>query len=70
MDDTQDLAEYLIRERLREAEARGAVHALLRAARRAEASRDGARRRRPGLWWHVATAWAKHLSLPKICNRL
>src|SRR5439155_7843767 len=28
MDDTQYLAEYLIRERLREAEARGAVHAL------------------------------------------
>ena len=70
MDENVYLAQFLVRERLREAEARGAYHAMLQEARRGTVSRDSARPRRSGLRWLTSVAWVAHLSLPKICNRL
>ena len=60
MDDNEYLLQYLIRERLREAEARGAFHSMLRHARPS----------RFGLWWRLTVARAAHLSLPKLGIRL
>ncbi len=68
--DDEYLAQFLVRERLREAEARGAYHAMLQEARRGTVSRDGTRPKRSGLRWLASVAWVAHLFLPKICNRL
>ena len=76
MDENEYLAQFLVRERLREAEARGALRMMLREAReradarRREASDDRARPGRFGLWWHVMVARAAHLSLSKLGNWL
>ena len=70
MDDYEYLAQFLVRERLREAEARGAYHAMLQEARRGTVSRDSTRPGRSRLRWLASVAWVAHLSLPKICNRL
>lgn len=68
--DNEYLAQYLIRDRLREAEARGALNAMVRQARRRAVSRDGARPRRSGRWRQASAAWFAQLALPKIWNRL
>jgi len=70
MDDYEYLAQYLVRERIREAEAREAVHRMLQEARRETVSRDSARPGRSVLRWLASVAGVTHLSLPKICNRL
>ena len=70
MDDYEYLAQYLVRERIREAEASGAYHSMLQEARRGTVGRDSARPGRSGLRWLTFLAWVAHLSLPKICNRL
>jgi hypothetical protein len=70
MDDYEYLAQFLVRERLREAEGRRALHAMLQEARRGTVSRDSARPGRSWLRWLASVAWIAHLSLPKICNRL
>ncbi len=70
MDDYEYLTHYLVRERLREAETRGALHAMLQEARRGTVSRDSTRPGQSGLRWLASVAWVAHLSLPKICNRL
>ena len=70
MDDYEYLAQYLVRERIREAEARGAYHAMFQEARRGAVSRDSTQPGRSGLRWLASVAWVAHLSLPKICNRL
>ena len=67
--DDEYLARFLVMERLREAEARGAYHAMLQEARRGTVSRDGTRPKRSGLRC-ASIAWVAHLFLPKICNRL
>lgn len=74
--DNEYLTQYLVRERLREAEASGALHSalrqasMLRRARHREASRDDARPGWFGLWWQMAVARAAHLALPKSRIRL
>jgi len=70
MHENEYLVHYLIRERLREAEARGAFHSMLRQSLRGEVSRDSARPTWSGLWWQATVAWVAHLTLPKIWNRL
>jgi hypothetical protein len=70
MDDNEYFIQYLVRERLREAEARWAYRAMLQEARRGTVSRDSTRPGRSGLRWLASVAWVAHLSLPKICNRL
>ena len=70
MDDYEYLAQFLVRERLREAEGRRALHAMLQEARRGTVSLDSARPGRSWLRWLASVAWIAHLSLPKICNRL
>jgi hypothetical protein len=70
MDENVYLAQFLVRERLREAAARGAYRAMLQEARRGTVSRDSARPGRSWLRWLASVAWIAHLSLPKICNRL
>jgi hypothetical protein len=75
MCDNEYLAQWMIKERLREAEARGALNSTLRHApvlRPAQGDDAGDERARPTrleLWWQVSTAWAAHLALPKIWNR-
>ena len=66
----------MIQERLREAEARGALNSMLREASRLRQTRDtAAGRRAPGRhgskrWWQTSAAWVGHLALPKMWNRL
>jgi len=62
MDENEYLAQFLVRERLREAEARGAYHAMLQEARRPTVSRDSARPGRSWLRWLASVAWVAHLS--------
>lgn len=76
MCDNEYLAQAMVKERLRDAEARGAFNSMLRHAassarlpRRASADT----RRRPTrleLWWQASAAWVAHLALPKTWNRL
>jgi len=60
--DDEYLAQFLVMERLREAEARGAYHAMLQEARRATVSRDSTRPGRSWLRWLASVAWVAHLS--------
>jgi hypothetical protein len=76
MCDNEYVAHAMVKERLREAEARGAFNAMLRqASPEPERLGRGAAKERPrptrlGLWWQASTAWAVHLALPKMWNRL
>jgi hypothetical protein len=73
MCDNEYLAHAMVRERLREAEARGVFNAMLRQAsttRPPAASREHSRRTRLELWWEASAAWVAHLALPKTWNRL
>ncbi|MGH7302007.1 MAG: hypothetical protein ACRELZ_01875 [Candidatus Rokuibacteriota bacterium] len=72
MCDNEYLAHRMIQERLREAEARGALNTMLREASRLRQTRDTAAGRRPA-WlqlWQTPAAWVAHLALPKTWNRL
>jgi hypothetical protein len=76
MCDNEYLAHRMIQERLREAEARGALNSMLREASRLRQTRDtAAGRPRPRsawlqLWWQTRAAWVGQLGLPKMWNRL
>jgi hypothetical protein len=76
MCDNEFLAHAMVRERLREAEARGVFGAMLRQASIARrpaaepAARGRSRRTRLELWWRASTAWVAQLALPKTWNRL
>jgi hypothetical protein len=79
MCDNEYVAHVMVRERIREAEARGAFNAMVRESevRTGEATRLGrgaaVRAQRGGwvtAWWHAAPAWLAHLTLPKTWNRL
>jgi hypothetical protein len=76
MCDNEYVAHVMVRERIREAEARAAFDAMLqRASTSPEPSgrdaRGGLRRpTRLELWRHAAAAWVAHLTLPKTWNRL
>jgi hypothetical protein len=65
-----------VKERIRAAEARGAFDAMLRHATASPspagsgADRRGRRPTKLELWWQASTAWAAHLALPKMSNRL
>jgi hypothetical protein len=70
MCDNEYLAHYIVRERLREAEARSALRSMLRDKRAGDTSREEAGPTRLELWWHASAAWVAHLALPKMWNRL
>ena len=73
MCDNEYLAHQLIKDRLREAETRGAFNAMLQAASVLPEARSDGERPRPtrlALWWQAPAAWVAHLALPKIWNRL
>jgi hypothetical protein len=75
MCDYEYVAHAMVRERIREAEARGAFNAILRAATSprpfGRSAVDGhPRPTRLGLWWQASAAWVAHLMLPKMGNRL
>jgi hypothetical protein len=73
MCDNEYLAHAMVRERLREAEARGVFSAMLRqasTARQPAATRERSRPTRLELWWQASTAWVAQLALPKTWNRL
>ena len=76
MCDNEYLAHQMIKDRLREAAARGAFNSMLREASMlrqalgADAERARPRPTRFELWWQASVAWAAHLALPKIWNRL
>jgi hypothetical protein len=68
--DNEYVTLYSIRERIREAEAKGAFYAMLRQARPRPARPDRGRPAWLGLWWQVVIAWAAQLALPKSGVRL
>jgi hypothetical protein len=72
MCDNEYVAHAMVKERLREAEARGAFNAMLRQAPIAPepVANERPRPTRLELWWQASTAWATHLALPKMWNRL
>jgi len=76
MCDNEYLAQSLVKERLREAEARGALNSLLSRATvmppQGRPKLVGARpmRTRLELWWQASAAWVAQLALPKTWNRL
>jgi hypothetical protein len=76
MCDNEYLAQSLVRERLREAEARGALNSLLsRASVEPQQGRPNLvgecpMRTRLELWWQASAAWVAQLALPKTWNRL
>jgi hypothetical protein len=76
MCDNEYVAHLMVKERIREAEARGAFDAMLRQAAASSASagsgpdRRGRRPARLPLWRQVSAAWVAHLALPKMWNRL
>jgi hypothetical protein len=79
MCDNEFVAHVMVRERIREAEARGAFNALIRESERrgGEAARLGLsaavrpqHRGWPSGWWPAAPAWLAYLTLPKTWNRL
>ncbi len=76
MCDNEYLAHSMVRERLREAEVRGAFNAMLRQASTSPQPADGdggAERSKPTrleLWWQASAAWMAQLTLPKMWNRL
>ncbi len=71
MCDNEYLAHAMIRERLRDAEARGAFNSMLRdAARPGPARGERLRPTRLELWRQTSATWLAHLVLPKTWNRL
>jgi hypothetical protein len=73
MCDNEYVAHVMVRERIREAEARGALNAMVRESEPRTSSGVFARPRQHGwvsAWWHTAPAWLAHLTLPKMWNRL
>jgi len=73
MCDNEYLAHQMIKDRLREAETRGALNSLVREFQQtqgSDAGREYPRRTWPELWWQAPAAWIAHLALPKIWNRL
>jgi len=76
MCDNEYVAHAMVRERLREAEARGAFNATLRLtsiSRQPSGTDAGDGRRRSTrleLWRRAWAAWVAHLTLPKTWNRL
>ena len=70
MCDNEYLTHYIVRERLREAEARGVLRSMLREQRARDATREEAQPTRLELWWRASAAWVAHLTLPKMWNRL
>lgn len=77
MCDNEYVAHVMVRARIREAEARGALNAMVRESEMRAGKDVGlgafARLQRHGwvsAWWHTAPAWLAHLTLPKIWNRL
>lgn len=76
MCDNEYVAHAIVRERLREAEARGAFNAMLRqalASPRPSSADTAGEPRRPmwlDVWWQASANWVVHLALPKIWNRL
>jgi len=76
MCENEYVARMLVKQRIREAEARGAYDEMLRqalaASTPAASSTDGRRRRatRLELWRRASVAWVAQLALPKMWNRL
>jgi hypothetical protein len=73
MCDNEYLAHQMIKDRLREAETRGAVNSLVREFQQTQGNDAGREYRRwpwLELWWQAPAAWVAHLTLPKIWNRL
>jgi hypothetical protein len=76
MCENEYVAHAMVRERIREAEARGVFNAMVRHALSAPRSpREGTGGERPRptwleLWRQASADWATHLALPKIWNRL
>jgi len=76
MCENEYVAQMMVKQRIREAEARGAYDERLRQALAASAPAGRGtdrRRRRPtrlGLWRLVSAAWVAQLALPKVWNRL
>jgi hypothetical protein len=70
MCDNEYLAHALISDRLREAEAQGALRAMIQQALEAGAARREARPTRLEAWWQASAAWVAQLTLPKMWNRL
>jgi hypothetical protein len=76
MCDNEYLAHRMVQERIREAEAHGALNSMLREASRQRQAQDpdpGGERPRPAwlqLGRQAPAAWIAHLVLPKMWNRL
>jgi hypothetical protein len=73
MCDNEYLAHQMIKDRLREAETRGALNSLVREFQQtqgSDAGREYPRRTWLALWWQAPAVWVAHLALPKIWNRL
>jgi hypothetical protein len=70
MCDNEYLAHAMISDRLREAEAQGALRAMIQQALEAGAARRPNRPTRLELWWQASAAWVAQLALPKMWNRL
>ena len=70
MCDNEYLAHAMISDRLREAEAQGALRAMIHQALEAGAARREARPTRLEVWWQASAAWVAQLALPKMWNRL
>ena len=73
MCDNEYLAHQMIKDRLREAETRGALNSLVREFQQtqgSDAGREYPRRTWLELWWQEPAAWVAHLALAKIWNRL
>ena len=67
MCDNEYLAQAMISDRLREAEAQCALRAMIQQALEAGAARRPARLE---IWWQASAAWGAQLALPKMWNRL
>ena len=70
MCDNEYLAQAMISDRLREAEAQGALRAMIQQALEASTARREARPTRLEGWWQASAAWVAQLTLPKMWNRL
>ncbi|HKC98188.1 MAG TPA: hypothetical protein VKG20_09150 [Methylomirabilota bacterium] len=76
MCENEYVAQMMVKQRIREAEARGAYDEMLRQALAASAPAGGGpdrRRRGPArleFWRRASAAWVAQLALPKMWNRL
>jgi hypothetical protein len=70
MCDNEYLAHAMISDWLREAEAQGALRAMVQQALEAGAPRRPTRPTRLEVWWQASAAWVAQLALPKMWNRL